>query len=320
MKKVASLVVLGAFVLAACGGGSNSVAATVDGTDVTVGEVEGLIETEGATITKEQFAQFLGFAIQWQVIHDAAEADYGIVITNEDAAVEADRIFEEVGAEGETREDFLTSRGITEEFLQNIAAQGLLDIEVREILKEDVAEPTAEEIEEARTAAVSALTSVCASHILVATQEEADDVVARLDAGEDFGEIATEVSTDTGSGANGGALGCTSPDTYVDAFKEAVVVAPIGEVYEEIIETQFGFHIILVTDRTAPEGDDLPSDEEVIDGIKDEAVLGDLEAWFTGAVNDADVSVEEEFGTWEIPAPSQQNPNPTVKTVVPPAA
>ena len=320
MKKFASLVVLGAMVLAACGGGSNSVAATVEGTDVTVAEVESLIETEGATIDKAQFAQFLGFAIQWQLIHAAAEADYGIVISDEDAAAEADRIFDEVSAEGETREDFLISRGISEEFLQNFAAQGLLDDEVRAILKADVAEPSADEIEEARTAAISTLTSVCASHILLATQEEAEDVVARLDAGEDFGELATELSTDTGSGANGGVLGCTSPDTYVEEFKEAVVIAPIGEVYEEIVETQFGFHIILVTERTVPEGDGVPADEDLIDGIKERMIQPELEAWFTGTVNDAAVAVEEEFGTWEIPAPSEQNPNPTVKTVVPPAA
>lgn len=320
MKKLASLVVLGAILVAACGGGSNSVAATVEDQQVTVGEVDALINSEGATVPKEQFAQFLGFAIQWLIIHDAAEADYDLVITEDEAMTEADRIFEEVGAEGESREDFLTSRGITEEFLQNIARQGLLDIAIREELKEDIADPTAEEIEDARALAVSSLTSVCASHILVGTQEEADDVVARLDDGEDFGELAIELSTDTGSGANGGVLGCTSPDTYVPEFKEAVIVAPVGEVYAEIIETQFGFHIILVTDRQEPAEDALPSDEDIIDGLKDQLVLTDLEAWFTGAVDSADVTVEEEYGTWELPAPTEQNPNPTVKTVVPPAA
>ena len=48
---------------------------------------------------------------------------------------------------------------------------------------------------------------VRASHIMVATKEEADAVVARLKAGEDFAKVAAEVSLDDGSSADGGDLG-----------------------------------------------------------------------------------------------------------------
>jgi parvulin-like peptidyl-prolyl isomerase len=310
MKRLVSLIVLGAVLLAACGSGSGVVAATVDGQDVTVGEVEQLIDTNDETVTKEQFAQFLSFQIQWLVMNAAAEVDYGVTTTDEEVAAEADRIYNEVAAQGQSREDFLASRGVTETFLQSIARQGLLDAAIREILKEDVPDPSAEEIETARAEAVTSLTSVCASHILVATQDEADDVFTRLEAGEEFGELAAELSTDTASGANNGVLECSSPDAYVDAFKEAVLIAPIGEVHDEAVQTEFGFHVILVTDRQPPAAADLPTDEVLIDGLRDQAVVVDLEDWFLSSVEAADVTVEAEYGTWQ--------PNPP--TVVPPVS
>lgn len=308
MKKLVSLVVLGAVVLAACGSGSNAVAATVEGQDVTVGDVESLIDTAGATLTKEQFAQFLAYQIQWLVITDVAESEYDIVFTDEEVSTEADRIFEEVGEEGQSREDFLAANGVTEDFLQNIARQGLIDIAIREVLKEEAAEPTAEEIDAARAEAAASLTNVCASHILVATEAEADDVFTRLDEGEEFGALATELSTDTGSGAAEGALGCSAPNAYVVPFAEAIMVAPVGEVYDQAVETEFGFHVILVTEREEPAEADLPADEELVDAIKDEAILADLEEWFLSSVEAADVTVVEEYGTWQARPP----------TVVPP--
>ncbi len=309
MKKLLSLVVLGALLLAACGGGSGATAATVDGETVTVGDVEALIETDGATITKEQFAQFLAFQIQWIVIDGAAAADYDIDPTEEEVSAEADRIFSEVAAEGQSREDFLAERGVTETFLTQIARQGLIDVAIREILKEEAAEPTQDEIETAREDARLALVNVCASHILVPTEEEATDIMTRLDDGEDFGDLAAELGTD-GTSESEGSLGCASPSTYVDPFAEAIMIAPIGEVYDEIVETEFGFHVIMVTDRQEPDDADLPTEEELIDGLKDQSILTQLEDWFLGAVEAADVTVEADYGTWQANPPQ----------VVPPAS
>lgn len=300
MKKLLALALVGAVSLAACGGGSSTIASTVNGHDITVGQVEALLETDGAVVKKEDFAQFLSYSIQWVIVNEAAEADYGVTTSEDEVAAEADRIIADVLPEDQTREEFLAGQGITEEFLSNIARQGLVDVAIREIMLEDTEEPTEEEIDAERESAVS----VCASHILVATEDEADDVVTRLDAGEDFAELATELSLDTTSGANGGALGCESPDTYVETFAEATRVATVGEVYEEIVESEYGFHVIMVTDRI------VPTDEELVDIIKENAVLTMLEDWFLGAVADADVTVGEEYGTWQ--------PNPP--TVVPPSS
>jgi foldase protein PrsA len=299
VKKLLVLVALGAVLFAACGGGSGSVAATVDGTDVTVGDVEALIDTDGAAIAKDQFAQFLTYKIQWIVVTNAAADDYGVVITDEEAAAEADRIYDELAEQGQSREDFVASRGVTEQFLQDIAEQGLIDTQLRELLKADADEPTPEEIDQARVDATTSLTNVCASHILVATEEEANDIFTRLDAGEEFGALAAELSTDTTSGANDGALGCSSPDSYVEPFADAIMVAPVGEVYDQVVQTQYGFHVILVTDRTEPAQADIPSDEDLVSNLKDQAVDLELQDWFLASTGAADVTVDEAYGTWQ---------------------
>lgn len=310
MKKLLYLVVLGAMVLAACGGGSGTVAATVDDQDVTVGQVEALIDSEGSTIPKDQFAQYLGFQIQWHVISDAAEADYGIAVTDEEVAAEADLIFEEAAAEDQTREDFLTERGVTEDFLSAIARQRLIDAQIREILREDAPEPTEADLEAQLNAAKAPLTNACVSHILVATEEEANEVLDRLGGGEEFGELAMELSSDTGSAENNGILPCGTLETYVEPFRDAALIAPIGEVHETPVESQFGWHVVMVTDRTDAAEADLPSDERLATAVRDAFILSELQAWFLEAVEEAEVTVEEAYGTWQANPPQ----------VVPPAS
>ena len=313
MKKLSSIVILGALILAACGPGSGSVAATVDGSEITVGQVEDLIYVESGAVPKEQFAQFLAFQIQWEILANAVEAEYSFAPSEQEVLDEADNLYEQVPdkPEGQTREEFLQERSITELFLQNIGRQALTDVHIREELEEDAPEPTAEELEEARTVARASLTQVCASHILVDTAEEATEVRQRLDSGEEFGVIAQEVSTDVGSGANNGILQCTTADQYVPAFRDAVLVAPVGEVYEETVESTFGFHIITVTDRQDANDGDLPTDELLIDDFKTQWVATELRTWFDGIMVAATVTVDPEFGTWEPIGPNGP-------TIVPP--
>jgi peptidyl-prolyl cis-trans isomerase C len=75
--------------------------------------------------------------------------------------------------------------------------------------------------------------------------------VQRLADGEDFAELAVELSTGP-SGPSGGDLGCSDPNGFVDEFRDAVVAATEGEVAGPV-ETQFGWHVILVYgSETAP--------------------------------------------------------------------
>src|SRR5262249_17933788 len=89
---------------------------------------------------------------------------------------------------------------------------------------------------------------VNARHILVASEEDAQEVLAALKAGESFAELAKAVSTDTGSGANGGELGWAPAANYVPEFEQAVKDAPIGEIVGPV-KSEFGYHIIQVRAR-----------------------------------------------------------------------
>lgn len=313
MKKLLTLVVAGAMLLAACGSGGG-VAATVNGTDVTVSDVEALIESEGATIPTEQFAQYLTAAIQFNIFFDAAEADFGVTATDDEIETEAQRLIDELATEGETREDFLSTRGVTEDFLSQIAKQSVIDTAMRESLAAEAADPTQEEIDAERALAAAALTSACVSHILVDTEEEATDVMTRLGEGEDFGAIATEVSTDTGSAANNGELPCGSPDGYVEPFRLAVLDATVGEIYPTPVESQFGYHIILVTEFTEPAEADLPTDDELAENVRQAAIAGEVQEWFNGVMESAEVTVTEEYGTWQALPPAVIPPTNSTTT------
>jgi parvulin-like peptidyl-prolyl isomerase len=87
-----------------------------------------------------------------------------------------------------------------------------------------------------------------ARHILVETQEEAEQVIERLEAGEDFGALAEELSQDPSSATEGGDLDFLPRGRTVAPVDEAIFSLPIGQISEPI-ETQFGWHVIEVLER-----------------------------------------------------------------------
>jgi peptidyl-prolyl cis-trans isomerase C len=87
-----------------------------------------------------------------------------------------------------------------------------------------------------------------ASHILVETEEQAQEIRAELEGGADFAALAEEHSTDPGSAANGGNLGWFGPGRMVPPFEAAVTELEQGEVSEPV-QTQFGWHLIRLEDE-----------------------------------------------------------------------
>jgi peptidyl-prolyl cis-trans isomerase C len=90
---------------------------------------------------------------------------------------------------------------------------------------------------------------VRARHILVKTEDEANDIIKQLKDGADFAKLAEEKSTDTGSAKNGGDLGYFTHDTMVKPFADAAFAMKPGEVSDKPVKTEFGYHIIKVEDK-----------------------------------------------------------------------
>jgi len=89
---------------------------------------------------------------------------------------------------------------------------------------------------------------VRARHILVEKEEDAKALIAQIKAGGKFEELASKNSKDTGSAANGGDLDFAKPSSYVPEFAAAVTKLKKGEMTDEPVKTQYGFHIIKVED------------------------------------------------------------------------
>ncbi|WP_449539307.1 peptidylprolyl isomerase [Ferdinandcohnia sp. Marseille-Q9671] len=170
---------------------------------------------------------------------------------------------------------------------------------VRELLKSDMLKEKAalEEIE------VKEGEVVKASHILVrvapeATEEEKaeakkkiDEAKKKLDEGGKFDELAKEYSDD-GSAANGGDLGWFGKGRMVPEFEEAAFALKEGET-SDVIESQYGYHIIRVT-GTVEDFDKM--DEEEKNEIRTALLQGDqtaVQKALDKAVEDANVEIKD---------------------------
>ncbi len=89
--------------------------------------------------------------------------------------------------------------------------------------------------------------SVRASHILVKTKEEAENLKNEIEGGKSFADVAAEHSM-CPSGAAGGDLGTFGRGMMVKPFEDAAFEAQVGKVTNPI-QTQFGWHLILVTEK-----------------------------------------------------------------------
>jgi hypothetical protein len=125
-------------------------------------------------------------------------------------------------------------------------------------------------------------TYVNSRHILVATQEEAENILAALESGESFAALAQAVSTDTGSGSRGGELGWAPASNFVPEFRDAVSEAPIGETVGPI-ESEFGFHIIQVSAR---------EEREMTEDEYQRAQAVAFQEWFDGTTSEENNDIQ----------------------------
>jgi hypothetical protein len=141
---------------------------------------------------------------------------------------------------------------------------------------------------------------VNAAHILVGTQELANQLYEQVTSGASFAEIARTNSTDTATSPNGGDLGWFTRGEMVPPFAEAAFSTPVGQITQPV-QSQFGWHIIQVNGHE--------QDRAVTDA--------QLEQVRTKAVDDW---LAEQRSRFEIDTEYQPTPTPTPAQFEPPAS
>jgi len=141
-----------------------------------------------------------------------------------------------------------------------------------------------------------------ASHILLtvatdaddatkqAVREKADAILAEANGGADFGELAKEHSEDSGSAINGGDLGIVARGQMVPAFEDAVYSMSEGDISGPI-ETQFGFHLVKLTELTEER---LQTLEEAREEVTKEAAQALAEAAFADLIDPLETLIFEQ--------------------------
>lgn len=198
-------------------------------------------EIQGQTVRDMIRERILeAMVIEKLIIGHVSSTDYKL---SEEEVEEAYTAFMETAAEDADLTAFYEANGIDEAYIKSQIESKLYTEEFERQVYTEV---------ESDTANLESLydtypLQVDASHILVAEAALADEIKGKIAAGEDFAELAKAYSIDTGSAQTGGALGLFGRGTMVEEFEKAAFALKAGEV-SEVIQSQFGYHIIKVHD------------------------------------------------------------------------
>jgi peptidyl-prolyl cis-trans isomerase C len=131
--------------------------------------------------------------------------------------------------------------------LELLRTRVLTDAESQKYLKGK--EPTDAELHAQYDSAIAGLdkTEYKGRHILVASKEKAQELIKKIKGGAKFEDVAKAESTDS-SKTNGGDLGWFTPSRMAKPFGDAVRSLKKGEMTQEPVQTQFGWHIIKIDD------------------------------------------------------------------------
>ena len=221
----------------------------------------------GVTFSQHFSQQMLDMIITHEMVMQKLENDAEgkkLIASDEEVNSEYAAYMDIVSKDPEYSE-FLTSHGVDEAFIKDHLRKNLTYRNFATSTADSV-EVTDEEVKEFYDANIDQYThnEVKASHILISTLDEKDEplpeeqqakklelaqeVLLKAQGGADFASLAKEYSDDTVSAVEGGDLGFFGQGVMVPEFNDKVFSMEIGEI-SDLVETQFGYHIIYLTDK-----------------------------------------------------------------------
>ena len=233
MKKTLPLVLLAGLAVVGCNGAKDSASPAVAG--------EPMVWVNGEPVTKEAFNFHLERRTQGQPQLASPEQRTQLL----------DELVELTLLAQSAREQKLDADPDIAARIENLRNAVLAQARVEQIAEQLQEDDAALQAEYDQRFGGEQLQEYHARHILVKDEAEAKKLIEQIKGGADFAELAKKHSTDPGSGPNGGDLGWFQADQMVPPFAAAVKAQKPGEVSEQPVQSQFGWHVIQV-EETRP--------------------------------------------------------------------
>lgn len=164
---------------------------------------------------------------------------------------------------GAAKKESMDQGDQSEDLMKYYQRRALHDAYFNQKIRAAVTDEQLKKIYDEQVTKIKPQTEYRARHILVKNEEDAHDIVERLNRGSDFAELAKEKSTGP-SGAQGGDLGYFTKGRMVPEFEEAAIKLKKGDVSDPV-KTQFGWHVIKLEDVRESKP---PAFDEVKGGLK----------------------------------------------------
>jgi peptidyl-prolyl cis-trans isomerase C len=194
-----------------------------------------------AEITKEDFIRELNRVPEWARGNFQTDEGKKQFL---DELIKKELIYQDAKKKGLERDEKFKAE--VEEFQKMTLIKSVLEKEVEEKAKLDPKE--VRDFYDRHPDEFKVGLEVRASHILVDGEEDAKNLLQRIQQGESFSSLAKEFSKDKDSAKNGGDMGFFGRGRMVPEFERVTFSLKIGEVSNPV-KTRFGYHIIKVTDR-----------------------------------------------------------------------